>query len=147
MLDEHYFFYYPIPPEVEFRKKTRACCNDTMEDIENGVIKSHAILSYDYQQIGNTSKTTGRFTRESESRRFYPGNSSSSRGMLRDVFAFIFGDQSCLLDHQSGINYLLSRVYYRATTPLPAVSPTFTELYRRFTDLFGLSWENSILDC
>ncbi len=43
-----------------------------MEEYRNKVVNLHAILSQDYQQIGNISKTTSEFTSKSGSRRFLP---------------------------------------------------------------------------
>ncbi len=54
-----------------------------MEEYRNKVVNLHAILSQDYQQIGNISKTTSKFTSKSGRRRFYPGSSSSFRGDQR----------------------------------------------------------------
>ena len=102
-----------------------------MEDYEYKVSNLHAILSYDYQQIGNISKTTSKFTRESGSRRFYLGNSSSFGGLR---------GSELLMPLVRCLNYLLSQVYYRAT-PLPAGT---TDCYRTlptFYRSFGLSWE------
>ena len=120
-----------------------------MEDYEYKVSNLHAILSYDYQQIGNISKTTSKLTGESGSRRFlpreqqlFPGDASRcSRVWSSGVRA-----ADALLGQLQCLDYLLSQVYYRAATPLPTVSPTFTESLPTFYRSFGLSWENSILD-
>ena len=65
---------------TNLEKKSHASNNNHMEEYRNKVVNLHAILSYDYRQIGNVSKTTSEFTSKSGSRRFYLGNSSSFGG-------------------------------------------------------------------
>ena len=49
--DAGYYLDLVIPRSEEPPKKTRASHNNTMEDYEHRVIKLHATLFYDYQQI------------------------------------------------------------------------------------------------
>ena len=109
--------------------------------------------------ISKSTSNISKNTRESGSRRFYPGNSSSFGGCF-EIF----------LRLSSGIRAVdaltsLGRSTPIAATPLPTALPIFTELYRRlpiftesyrlFTDFyrilptfyrfFGLSWETSAI--
>ncbi len=110
-----WILYFLDPRDLQ--KKTHASNNNTMEDYECKVSNSHAILSYDYQQIGNISKTTSKFTSESGSRRFYLGNGSSFGGCFEMFFAFglrgsellMLLDRCCCITGQP----LLSPLHYR----------------------------------
>ena len=87
-----WILYFPDPRDLE--KKTRASNNNTMEDYEYKVSNLHAILSYDYQQIGNISKTTSEFTSESGRRRFLPREQQLFSGDASRCFLrLVFGDQ------------------------------------------------------
>ena len=121
-----------------------------MEDYGYKVSNLHAILSYDYQQIGNIGKTTSRFTSESGSRRFLPRE--------QQLFS---GDASrCFRVWSSGIravdaagSMLLScwcQDFSWANLPLsrPLLSPLHYRFLPNFTDVyrsFGLSWETSAI--
>jgi len=73
-----------------------------------------------------------------ERRRFYLGNSSSFWGMLRG--------SELLMPLVRCLDYLLSRVYYRATTPLPTCITDFYRTLPTFYRFFGLSWETSAIN-
>ena len=93
-----------------------------MEDYEYKVINLHATYS---KIISKSTSNISKNTRESGSRRFYLGNSSSFGGCF-EIF----------LRLSSGIRAVdaltsLGRSPPIAATPLPAALPIFTELYRR----------------
>ncbi len=103
-----------------------------MEDYEYKVINLHATYSKIISKsTSNTSKNT------SKSSLFTQGTAALFGGCFEMFSRFVFGDQMLLMPLVIG--QAAPRIYtyplpYRATTPLPAASPTFTGLYRRFTD-------------
>ena len=61
--DAGYYLDLVIPRKKEPRKKTRACYNNTMEDYEYKVIKSHATQSQNSSKsTSNISKNTSKST-------------------------------------------------------------------------------------
>ncbi len=57
------------------------------KNIRNRVINLHATLFQDYQQIGNISKTTSKFTSKSGSRRFLPREQQLFPGGCFEMFS------------------------------------------------------------
>ena len=111
-----------------------------MEDYEYKVIKLHATL---FQNSSVGRRQWREDTRESGRRRFHLGNSSSSGGCFEIFSRSVFGDQSCCC--RCFGDYLLSQVYYRAATPLPAAIADFYRILPTFYRSFGLSWETSAI--
>ncbi len=111
---------------TNLEKKTHAGNNNTMEDYEYKVIKLHATL---FQNSSVGRRQWREDTRESGSRRFYPGNSSSFGGCFEMFSRLVFGDQSCwCLD------------FSWAATPLsrPLLSPLHYRLLPNFTDVLPI---------
>ena len=122
-----------------------------MEEYGNTVIRLHATL---FQNISKfTRKTNQNISKTTQNeplirtssllpreRQLFPG------GCVEMFFAFGLRGSELLMPLGRCLDYLatvhvcdrqplLSQVCYRAATPLPTASPTFTESYRLFTDL------------